>query len=161
MKNLKLTLAQIIRLKDILEKSIDEDNQSIINTNTITNIKDIVINIKEIQKNKSLKSEIIKELCLLIQTTNLQKTSKKEESIFYYIKTRSELKREREMIMSLSRNNILFPISIQTDMLKEIDEKISIIGNKLSDFNNTITIKLKYDELLKSFYKKIGVLENE
>lgn len=170
MKKIKLKLNKAVRLKNALEKSIDEDNILIQQNNSIIEGNSRSVDINEVELLKDLKSELIINLNLIIQEANFKKTKGEDYSNAYYVKKLSEIKRELLHLNRIPTDNGKVVVDKQqikyeavlkqqdiTSRIKELNKEKEVIQNKLSKFNENIDITFQYDEKLKETIESIGI----
>jgi hypothetical protein len=169
-----LYLDRAALLKNQLEKghtiSIEKDNEIIEKNNTVpTTDISTQVDISEIEHRKEMKSDLLKILYISILTANLKKLKGDNNCLTYYIKTLSELEREK---LHLSRVEIedakkktplkklikFFSFIKPKEILRRretIDKNIVEIKEKLSKFNKETKISIEITDEMNNFLKSL------
>lgn len=158
MKTIKLLLSKAIRIKEALERSIDEDIIVLASNSTVT---DIV----KVERVKEVKSYLLRLLHILIQKANTEKLSwRSKYPNNYWIKLKSELRRDKTYLQSINvdkkrkKNQYLSDEEV-TAKIREIEKKSTECYEEMERFNNSKVIKLKLtpsqQSILNDFIKSI------
>jgi hypothetical protein len=182
MKKSKIKLNKAIKLKAVLESSINSDNQLIEEWNSIISGNKREVDIDSIEEVKDIKSEYLIELNIAIQEANFKKGSGEKFCNAYYIKKRAELQRELAHIKLINTNdgNIVVDDNNQQQnkknkkkiiakydayikysdvitRIKNIESKIQALANKLSLFNEQQYITINVDNKLLPILEEVGI----
>jgi len=172
MKTLKIKLNKATKLKKFLEQDIREDNDLVNKWNQIIKGNTREVDIKQIEELKNVKSEFLINLHLVITVANLKKGKDEEYSNAYYIKKLSELQQQKKFMMMLRTANgkqlsddkkttieydSLITSSEVTNQIKYLNKEIDNLQNKLTAFNESSTVSITYDPLLKELIESVGI----
>jgi len=163
-----LNLQKATDLKNILEDrrktlSIDYDNKLIEKHNSITVGNNRPVDIEKLRKNKEMKSSLLKILYLAIMSTNLKKSKDEENCNAWYIKTLSELEREKSHLLRIdtTEGKINEPIVTEKvaflklkDILestRQLDKDIRLIREKVAKFNKDNNISIEITKEMSDF----------
>jgi len=156
-KSVKLKLDQLLRMKEDLENSIRNDEQSMRKNNSRPIDEEAQINFKEIKQKYELKLEqliIIKE-AIRDGNSELNKEDTTNDTNIYLL---SNLNRRKAFLNSLNTfegerttmksNGKLVKFGVKysnknvVEELKEIEKQIRDLENKLSSFNHSTEVKV-------------------
>ena len=162
MKTIIYPLTVAIKIKTELENEIKEINYKI----KTLNINKEATNPYNLSKEEETKEEIhllLAKIYDLIQSKNTKSLSKGDYSQAYYIKIHSENNMEKSFLRSLPTkkrvNTNDFNIYISSDevstRIKVIDKKDEEILNKISQFNQTNSIKITLTDNEEKIINKI------
>jgi hypothetical protein len=113
MKTIKITLAELVSIKDLLEKDIDKLYDKIRKQNSIIKGNKRDIDITKTLEEVNKKSEQLIKFVVIIQETNLKTVKGSKHSNAYYIKRLSELKRLQKMFFNMKTRDEKFLTSDQ------------------------------------------------
>jgi hypothetical protein len=180
MKKSKIRLNKAIKLKTVLESSINNDNELIEEWNSIISGNKREVDIDSIEELKDIKSEYLIELNIAIQEANFRKGSGEKFCNAYYIKKRAELQRELAHLKLINTNdgNVVEDDNQQQNKnkrrtvikydayikyhdvvtrIKNIEGKIQALANKLSLFNEQQYITINVDNKLLPILEEVGI----
>lgn len=161
-------------LKNQLEKghtiSIDKDNEIIEKNNTVP-LSDVTtqIDIAAIEQQKQMKSDLLKILYLAILTANLKKLKGDNNCLAYYIKTLSELEREKIHLVRVEKEDAkkktplkklikFFSFIKPKEILRRnevIDKSVTEIKEKISKYNKETKISIEITDEMSIFLKSL------
>ena len=170
-----LYLDRAASLKNQLEKghniSIDKDNEIIEKNNTIevSNLSSNGIDLPAIEQRKQMKSDLLKNLYLAILAANLKKLKGDTNCLAYYIKTLSELEREKLHLVRVEKEDAkkktpikrlikFFTFIKPKEILRRnesINKNIEEIKEKISKYNKETKISIDITQEMSDFLKSL------
>jgi hypothetical protein len=153
----KLTLDTAVNLREKLDRIIHENYQTLISCNSVDIRNEKECNIRELLRfTESAEIQVIR-LKEAIQQANLKRHPFESKSNAYYIYRLSQLKARHIALLKMSTKNgqtgrRTFKAEIKEkeadEMIRDINDKIDKISQKLSRFNTLKrnTIKIKFEE---------------
>jgi hypothetical protein len=170
MEKLKIKLNKGVHLKNVIERSIEADNEIIQSKNSILEENKREVDIDQIDTLKNLKSEFLIELGLIIQLANFNRGRGERRSNAYYIKKLSEIQRELSHLKRIKiKDGWIFEDGEKvkykayltheeiTARQKSLSVEVEKLQNKLTKFNTESTIEFQYDPLLADVIKSAGI----
>jgi hypothetical protein len=170
-----LYLDRAASLKNQLERgnafSIEKDNEIIENNNTVPTTEVATqVDISEIEQRKQMKSDLLKILYIATLTANLKKLKDENNCLAYYIKTLSELEREKVHLIKVEKkdNEKKTPISKKIikffsfikpkEILRRneaIDKSIAEVKDKIAKYNKETKISIEITQEMSEFLKSL------
>jgi len=162
MKTVKIILAELVSIKNLLKKDIDKLYDKIKKQNSIIKGNKREIDIARTLNEAIKKSDQLVKFVVAIQETNLKTLRGEKHSNAFYIKRLSELERRKMMFLNMKtmdekfltadKKLVLFDTVIDSESrnlhLESIDKEISSIKHKLTEFNNSTKVSVEVDETL-------------
>lgn len=159
METRKLTLETAVEFRERLDREIHENYQTIVSSNS-SDKKKPKKNLRELLRLTEVMEDQVIGLKEVIQKTNLKRHPFERKSNSYYIFRLSQLKTRKQYLMKTSTRAgnvgriiyaIEFKITEIDKMLRQINDEINKISDKLSKFNtlkkNELKIKVENDLL--------------
>lgn len=156
MEKKKLTLEIAVKLRERLDREIHDNYQKMITYNSVKENEE-KIDIRNLAKLTEEMEKQVNSLKEEIQKANLKRHSFEWKSNAYYIVRLSQLKIKKGYLMKMpTKKRVIGKIKYVIEytanevnrMIREINDEIDKISQKLTNFNKTKTLKIKIEDKL-------------